>query len=275
MLSRRAVCVALAVAGLSLTSNPRFAFGLTPADALRDLARSPDFRARADAAVILGRTRPPGAREALETALGDRHPTVRAAAANALAELGDPLAVAALARRAGSETSPSVKAQMESAVRQLQRGVPSDQGGAKRYLVRLGPMRNSTNVRGDEMRRVLHDATRWRARALRGAAVVSDGDSSPVAPASERRLPIITLEGSLTQLAESPMAGGVQVQAKVEFLVRREQTLKGTLAGGATTYGTSPTLTDLGRRRLQDDAVSGAVESALRGADQGLLVAGL
>lgn len=275
MLSRRAMCVALAVAGLSLTSIPGIAFGLTPADALRDLARSPDFRVRVSAAVTLGRTRPPGAREALETALGDEHPAVRIAAANALAELGDPLAVAALARRVGSETSPSVKAQMEAAVRQLRRGVTSDQGANVRYVVRLGAMRNPTGIRGDEMRSVLHEATRSRARALKGAAVAADGDSAPHAQASGRRLPVITLEGSLTQLAESPISGGIQVQARVEFLVRRGQILKGTLTGGATTFGTSPTLSDLGRRRLQDDAVSGAVESALRGADQGLLVAGL
>jgi hypothetical protein len=282
MLSRRAMCGALAVAGLSLTFAPRFAFALDPADALRDLARSPDFRVRASAAVTLGRTRPPGAREALESALGDKHPAVRTAAANALTELGDPLAVAALERRLGSETSPSVKAQMQSAIQQLQRGVTADQGGARRglgpnvrYVVRLGAMRNSTGIRGDEMRTVLHDAIRSRARALKGAAVAADGDSSLLSQASGRRLPVITLEGSLTQLAESRIAAGIQVQARVEFLVRREQILKGTLAGGATTFGTSPTLSDLGRRRLQDDAVDGAVESALRGADQGLLVAGL
>ena len=282
MLSRRAVCVALAVAGLSLTGAPRLAFALEPTDALHDLARSPDFRVRVSAAVTLGRTRPSGAREALEAALGDKHPAVRIAAANALAELGDPLSVAALARRFGSETSPSAKAQMQSAIQQLQRGVTADQGGGRRglgpnvrYVVRLGQMRNSTSIRGDEMRTVLHDATRSRARALKGAAVVPDGDSALLSQASGRRLPVITLEGSLTQLAESPIAGGVQVQAHVEFLVRREQILKGSLTGGATTFGTSPTLSDLGRRRLQDDAVAGAVESALRGADQGLLVAGL
>jgi hypothetical protein len=282
MLTRRAVCIALAVAGLSLTWGPRSAFGLDSADALRDLARAPDFRVRVSAAVTLGHTRPLGAREALETALGDKHPAVRIAAANALAELGDPLAVAALARRSASETSASVKAQMQSAIQQLQRGVTADQGGARRglgpnvrYLVRLGPMRNSTGIRGEEMRSVLHDATRSRARGLKGAAVAVDGDSALLAQASGRRLPVITLEGSLTQLAESRIASGFQVQAHVEFLVRREQILKGTLTGGATTYGTTPTLTDLGRRQLQDDAVGGAVESALRGADQGLIVAGL
>lgn len=290
MLSRRAVCVALAVAGLSLTWVPRFAFALDPADALRYLARSPDFRVRVSAAGTIGRTRPSGAREALEIALGDKHPAVRVAAANALAELGDPLAVAALARRVGSETSPSVRAQMDSAIQQLQRGVTADQGGAPsapsaggrrglgpnvHYVVRLGPMRNSTGIRGDEMRSVLQGATRSRARALKGAAVVADGDSALLAQASGRRLPVITLEGLLTQLAESRVTGGFQVQAHVEFLVRREQVLKGTLTGGATTYGTSPTLSDLGRRQLQDDAVDGAVQSALRGADQGLIVAGL
>ena len=290
MLTRRAMCVALAVAGLSLTAIPRSAFGLSPVDALRDLARARDFRVRVSAAGIVGHARPPGAREALEVALGDEHPAVRMAAASALADLGDSLAVAALARRAAGETSPAVKARMESALRQLQRGVIEEQGGAPssssaggrralgpsvRYVVRLGSMRNSTGIRGDEMQGVLQGATRSRVRMMQGAAVVADGDSALLRQASGRKLPIITLEGSLTRLAESSMAGGVQVQARVEFLVRRAQVLKGTLTGGATTYGTTPTLSDLGRRRLQDDAVDGAVQSALRGADQGLIVAGL
>jgi hypothetical protein len=180
MLTRRAMCVAIAVGGLSLTAIPRSAFGLSP---------------------VLG---------------------------------------------------PSV-----------------------RYVVRLGSMRNSTGIRGDEMQGVLQGATRSRVRMMQGAVVVADGDSALLKQAHARKLPIITIEGSLTRLAESSMAGGVQVQARVEFLVRRAQVLKGTLTGGATTYGTTPTLSDLGRRRLQDDAVDGAVQSALRGAEQGLVVAGL
>ena len=179
---------------------------------------------------------------------------------------------------------------MESAFGQLQRGVTAKQGGAPtassvagrrvlgpnvRYVVRLGLMRNPTGIRGDEMGSVLQAATRSRARLLKGAAVVADGDAALLAQARKRRLPVITVEGSITQLAESPAAGGIQVQARVELLVRREQILKGTLTGGATTFGTSPTLSDLGRRKLQDDAIDGAVESALRGAAQGLLVAGL
>ena len=71
--------------------------------------------------------------------------------------------------------------------------------------------------------------------------------------------------------------GALRITSKERCLVgqTREKILKGTLSGAATTFGSSPTLSDVGRRRLQDDAVDGAVESALRGADQGLFGAGL
>jgi hypothetical protein len=285
-MSRRAACAAIGLLVLSV-SVPRIALAQDPAGALRDLSQSPDFRVRVSAALYLGRIKPAGAREALEVALADAHPAVRVAAASALGALGDATAITALARRLGSESSASVKAQIQSSIERLRSGVAADQGGPPaddaprrqlgpnvRYVVRLGVMRNPTGIRGDEMRNVLHDAARSRARFLKGAAVV-DVDPALIAQATERKLPIITLDGSLMQLAESRVAGSVQVQARVEFAVRREQILKGTLSGAATTFGTSPTLSDLGRRRLQDDAVDGAVESALRGADQGLIVAGL
>ena len=285
-LSRRAVCAAIGLVVLSV-SAPRLALAQDPVGALRDLSQSPDFRVRVSAALYLGRTKPVGAREALEGALSDAHPAVRVAAATALGALGDPLAITALARRLGSETSASVKAQIQTTIEQLRRGVAADQGGAPqadaqhrqlgpnvRYVVRLGVMRNPTGIRGDEMRNVLHDAARSRARFLKGAAVV-DADPALIAQASERKLPIITLDGSLIQLAESRVAESIQVQARVEFAVSREKILKGTLSGAATTFGSTHTLSDLGRRRLQDDAVDGAVESALRGAGEGLIVAGL
>ena len=285
-LSRRAACAAIGLVVLSV-SVPRLALAQDPAGALRDLSQSPDFRVRVSAALYLGRTKPPGARQALEVALADAHPAVRVAAASALGALGDSLAITALARRLGSETSASVKAQIQASMEKLRNGVAADQGGAPaadashrtlgpnvHYVVRLGVMRNPTGIRGDEMRTVLHDAARSRARFLKGAAVV-DSDPALIAQATERRLPIITLDGSLIQLAESRVAESVQVQARVEFAVRREQTLKGTLSGAATTFGSTPTLSDMSRRRLQDDAVDGAVESALRGAGEGLIVAGL
>jgi len=261
---------------------PRLALAQDPANALRELAESSDFRVRVTAALYLGRTRPAGAREGLEHALGDAHPAVRVAVATALGILADPAAIGALARRQQVEPSASVKAQLQASIDQLRRGVPADAspevgrrlGPNVRYVVRLGAMRNPSGVRGDELRRVLQDAARSRARAIKGAAVV-DSDASLLAQAVERKLPILTLDGSLMQLTESRVEGSVQVQARVEFAMRREQTLKGTLSGAATTFGNGPGLSDQGRRQLQDDAVDGAVQSALRGADQGLQAAAL
>jgi hypothetical protein len=242
--------------------------------ALRDVVESPDFRVRTSAALYLGRAHPEGAREALERALSDPHPAVRLAAASALTLLGDPLALAALERRLTVETAPGVRAQIQSAIGQL-RAAPVAETAARRglapgarILVRLGTMRNNTGIRGDELRRVLHDAVRSRARALRGADVDTDG--SMVEQAAARHVPVITLDGLITRLTESMADDSLQVHAMVEFAMRREQELRGILSGAATTFGSSQTISDQGRRRLQDDAVDGAVQSALRGAD-GLL----
>jgi hypothetical protein len=279
-LSRRALGCIIGTA-VVWTALPRLALAQDAAGALRDLAESNDFRVRVSAALYLGRTRPVGAREALEHALSDAHPAVRVAAATALATLGDSGAIGALARRESVEPSASVKAQIQSSIERLKSGVSAEQpgdgarrlGGNVRYVVRLGAMRNPSGVRGDDLRRVLQTAARSRARAIRGAVVDSDG--SLAAQAAQLHVPVLTLDGSLMQLTEARVEGNVQVQARVEFAVRREQTLKGTLSGAATTFGTGPTLSDQGRRQLQDDAVDGAVQSAMRGADQGLTLAAL
>jgi len=274
--SRRAFWGVLAA--VAVGAVPRFAFAQNAIRALHDLTDSSDFRVRVSAALYMGRTHPPGAREVLERALADAHPAVRVAAAAALSSLGDPSAIAALARRQGVEPSASVNAQLQSSLDQLRRGLAADPAGKLganvRYVVRLGAMRNPSGVRGDDLRRVLQNATRSRARAIGGMAVV-EADAALLTQAAERHLPVLTLDGSLMQVNESRVAGSVQVQARVEFAVRREQTLKGTLSGAATTFGSGPTLSDQGRRQLQDEAVDGAVQSALRGADQGLTLAAL
>lgn len=280
------MCSALVVLALSIPSLPSIARAQDVAGALRDLTESPDFRVRVSAALFLGHSKAAGALEALEQALGDGHPTVRVAAATALGTLGNQAAIGALSRRLQTESSASVKAQIQATIDKLRGGVtpewqqaPPDGaargvGPAVRYVVRLGAMRNPCGVRGEEMRRVLRDAAASRAHGLKGAAVF-DNDPTLLAQAAERHLPVITLDGSLTQLLESRVAGTVQVQARVEFAVRREQTLKGTLSGAATTFGSTPSLSDQSRRQLQNDAVDGAVQSALRGANQGLIVASL
>jgi hypothetical protein len=281
-LLRRALGCALMGAALA-TSVTGVARAEDPSATMQQLAESSDFRVRVSAALVLGHTRPDGAREALEQALGDGHPAVRVAVARALGALGDPDALGALQRRLGQDSSPSVTAQLKVAIAQLRHAAGSDSAGegaghlapGVRYLVELGSMRNHSSVageRGDELEQVLGTAARARAQSMKGTAFL-DGDESLRQQAGARHVPVITLDGNLTQVTEARVGGGTQVQVRVEFAIRRGQTLRGTVSGAATTFGPGTEITEQGRRKLQDDAVQAAVQSALRGAEDGLLVA--
>jgi hypothetical protein len=250
---------------------------------MRDLAEASDFRVRVSAALVLGHTRPEGARQALEDALADGHPAVRVAVARALGTLGDPAALGALQHRLGQESSPSVTAQLRVSISELKRTSGGDSGAddvrhlppGVRYVVDLGSMRNHSSIggqRGEELAQVLGAAARARAQSMR-AGVFVEGDEALRQQASARHVPVITLDGNLTQVTEARIGGGTQVQVHVEFAVRRGQTLKGTVSGAATTFGPGSDITEQGRRKLEEDAVQAAVQSALRGAEDGLLVA--
>jgi hypothetical protein len=269
---------------LALTSTHPLRAG-DSALALREVAGSGDFRVRVTAALLLGRAKPAGALDALEHALADAHPAVRAASAEALGALGDPSALPALEQRSAVEASPSVKAQIRVTVDALRAsvGLPpaidgredardAAQTGDVRYVIALGAMRNGTGVRGDELIQVLSDAARTRTNAWRGATVM-ESDASARKHGAVRHVPVITLDGNVAQMVESRIAGNVQVHARVEFTVRRDQTLKGTVSGAATTFGYGATISEQARRQLQNDAIDGAVQSALRGAEQGIIVA--
>jgi hypothetical protein len=275
--------VACATVLTSAVAAPSLARADDASTTMHDLSDASDFRVRVSAALVLGHTRPEGAREALEEALGDVHPAVRVAAARALGSLGDPQALPALDRRLARDSSASVTAQLRVAIAQLRKNAGSDGSdgdGAPahhlapgvHYLVELGSMSNHSAVGGDDLARVLGGAARERAGSMRGTAF-SDGDASLRQQAAKRHVPVITLDGNVTQVTESRIAGGTQVQVRVEFAVRRGQTLKGTVSGAATTFGPGADLTDEGRRSLEQDAVQAAVQSALRGAEDGLLVA--
>jgi hypothetical protein len=242
-------------------------------DASSELTSNPDFRVRVTAALTLARTKPPNARANLERALDDAHPAVRAAAAAALGTLGDPAAIPALERKASSESSGSVKAQMRATIDSLRnRGGGAGGGGASignaKYVLQLGAMRNNTNVRNDQIGSVMRSAAKSRAASLTGAIVMDGTDPAIVQQAAARKIPILTLDGQLTVLQQSPARAGVSFQAQVEFSVKKypEQSLQGTMRGAATTTG-DPKHTD----QLQFQAVDGAVESAMRQADRGLM----
>lgn len=254
---------------------------LSPAqshDSRDELASAEDFRVRVGAALALGRSRTRGARQALEKALSDPHPTVRTAAGAALSALGEPAAIPVVERRLSSESSESVRSQLRATLASLRGKEPAapagnNGGGSKRYAIQMGSMKNLSGVRGPELGNVMRVSAQRRAAELQGAMVVegAGGEGGP------KGVPVLVLDGSLTKLAQQSHANGaVAFTARVEFTVRKvpENTLKGALSGAATSLGTAKSLAvPKAVVALQDQAVEGAVESAMRGASEGLLQA--
>ncbi len=270
--TRRGIEVVASIALICATAS------ISPAQdastAKRDLSSADDFRVRVEAALILGKAKGPDARGALEKALSDPHPAVRAASAAALRSQGDVAAIPALERHLSSEGSGAVKSQIRTSIDSLRSGGGSGNSAtvaAPKYVVQLGAMKNLTNVRGDQLSQVMRSAARQRAASIPGA-VLNEGGQMPAG-----HVPVVVLDGSLLRMSQQSQSNGnVTFSAQVEFSVRKvpEQTLKASLTGAATSIGTATSLTTASRvNALQDQAVNGAVESAMRNADMGLSAA--
>jgi hypothetical protein len=244
-------------------------FGQDPPGAVRDLHRSDDVRLRVSAALYLGKAKAPGTRGELEHALDDEHPSVRIAAAAALRVFGDASAVGALERRRAREGDPSVRKQLDAALSALAQPAALAPKRAK-YMVQVGAMVNRSAAREDQLATLLADSTREHVRDLPGAWVTNADDAAALRTASQRKLPVLGLDGALTKLSQAQMGGDVAVTARVEFTLRRMpgQLLRGTLTGSATAVGSSASSrTPKGLAALQVQAVESAVQGALRGAD--------
>jgi HEAT repeats len=236
----------------------------------RDLNTSDDFRVRVAAALALGKNKPAGALIALEAALSDPHPAVRAAAAVALRTLGDPAAIGPLARQMKRESAPGTRAQMVTTLEALHaKALAPVAAPAVKYAVKMGNMKNLTKVRGDALGIVMAKAAKTQAASIPGAVLVDDDLG-----AAKINAPMLVLDGTITSMKQEARVGGtVNFNAQVEFSVSKmpEHALKVALTGGATSIGTQSSLVNSVRiNALQDQAIEGAVQSALNGCNVGL-----
>lgn len=263
----RHVAAGALVAGFLLSSTVRISGALDPESAARDLAGDADFRVKLTAALYLGKARAPQSRPALERALSDVHPSVRNAAAIALATLGDAAAIPALERQKAKEPSTSVKAQIQTAIDTLKKNAQTVNNA--RVVVRLGSMSNGSGVRGAALGNVLAVAARTRAAAVPGLVLTED--EAVMRQAVSQKIPVVVLDGSVVAMTEGRDKGNVTFRAQVEFVVRKDQSMRGMLRGAATSYDSVQALNDHARiAALQNDAVDGAVQSALKDADRGI-----
>jgi len=271
----RAVLLALSLVAVAAHDAPA-----DSRQAAHDLQTSDDFRVRVSAALTLGRSHALGALALLEHALGDAHPAVRTAAAAGLAALGDRTAVPYLQQRVTTERAVAVRSEIIATIAALTGGAAPDAAGdttearwqAARYVVAIGDMHNRSGVQGEHASDVLRTATRSHARDIPGAFISDASDAGLLQQAASRHLPVLMLDGALQRLAMGQKNTELSYNAQVDYSMRRvpEQQLRGILSGSATSFGTVNALSDPNVvTMLEDQAIEGAVESALRGAARG------
>lgn len=265
----RKLVVAVLACALGLGSAS--ALAREPRELVEDLRHGDDFRLRTSAALSLGKSGSHDARAALERALADdSHPMVRTAAAAALGALGDAAALPALERAASGDAVASVKGAAAKAAQQLKK--KRARPAAAKVLLKLGKMENKSGVRGDALARVLSGATRERANTLPGVEVIGD-DSDVKAVARARKLPVLVVDGLVKSVAQSSGASGVVMSAKVEFVLKKESALRASMTGSAQALGDGDPSDARRLENLQEAAIAGAVESALKSPDALVLAA--
>jgi hypothetical protein len=87
--------------------------------------------------------------------------------------------------------------------------------------------------------------------------------------AQAQKTPMLVMDGVVNRLAKGARGSNLTVSAQVEFVVRRapEQSLKGTVSGAAEAQDTAGVAPNQRRvAQLENQALQGAVDSALKGA---------
>ncbi|MEO7095443.1 MAG: HEAT repeat domain-containing protein, partial [Polyangiales bacterium] len=187
------------VAALLITTATPGVGTTAPTDvdkAAKILQNSDDYRLRLGAALTLGNSGDFKARKPLEAALIDPHPSVRQAAASALAKLGDVLAISALEERLKKESNAPTKTAIGKAVTELKslkasgNSVSGASGGSTtsatggpdwaktKYVVVLQKMSNGTGIRPTELANVLGESARVKFSNIAGVYVVPVGTNA-------------------------------------------------------------------------------------------------
>lgn len=245
---------------------------------VRALRTSDMFRVRAQAAASLGRVQAePAVIQALTSALSDRHPAVRAAAASSLERHGDPAPLPQL-RRATRDRESAVRAAATRAVQRLEavarsqprrRGVTNNGGGSSssgpaRFYVAVG-------TPGTKVRSVSPAVLRSSRDFI--AQTVSQTRGVRIAPANERRnaaarvlrdddLVGYYLDVSITSLGPGS-SGGTRAAVSVILQTYPDRNIRSMLNGAATVTGGSGA-------QAQTQAIQGALRGALRNLPQAM-----
>jgi hypothetical protein len=237
------------------------------------LRTSPQFRVRTQAAISLGSVASdPTVVGALSQALGDEHPSVRAAAASSLERHGDPSALPAL-RRAANDRESGVRSAVARAVSHLERlqrtqprtrPVPNTEApapsGDARFYVAVG--RPGTKVRTipSDVLETAHQFIATTARGVPGVQIAPDNERPAAANRviSERGLVGYYLDSSIVEMQSQ--GGTVRVRVSIVVQTYPERNIRSMLNGSASASGAGAS--------LERQVIEGAFRGALRGLPQ-------
>lgn len=233
------------------------------------LKNGEDFRVRVTAALELGKTKSPDAREPLESALDDENAAVRTASAAALKVLGDKRSIPALERHK-KDSSSAVRSQVAATLAAL---VAISSSGKPKLIVQLGKMRSAKEVRSGKLLGDLEKSSREKFGELPGVKVVDEGNTDTDA-VKGKSLPVVMVTGHLRKLNESREGSTIVYSARVEYILHRMpgQAIAGTVSGSASTKA-SRAEAKKRSKELRRLVLAAAVESAVRRAPEALAAA--
>jgi hypothetical protein len=259
---------------------------------VRLLADSSSFRVRARAALALGSTADTGVSGALERALRDSHPLVRASAARALGTVGTRRSVVPL-RTAASDGTREVSDQAKLALRsiaareaislavpQAAPAVRSNQRASLdrvRYVLVVGEMRPPTSGGSPQLTAMLGQQLADALRELPHVAVFSLAQmTQTIADEIERRrLPAFRIDANLNRAETARSLDALDMRCEVSLLLMDEpdRTLRSMLKGAASASEQPRGPRELQQPRLVEKTMRGAVRSALANVEQALAAA--
>ena len=204
--------------------------------------QSDDFRVRARAALALGASNDDAAVDPLCQALSDPSDAVRTAVAAALGRLGRPGGTGCLKAHLATESSNSVKGQLQKAMDSISAsagGAPKTVQNAK-YYVALSTVSNSTGRAQADVDRIVLGAIRAKLDSLGLYQVAPSGEPADAARSviSARKLKAYYLSISVEKFDYSN--GNLRVRVKLAISGYPGKDLKGEVGPGMTQTGVMP-----------------------------------
>lgn len=248
---------------LAPTRSPAAPTAPDPLPALiKSLHKDPSYKVRLQAAMTLGRLRDERSVDPLLFTLrADKHPSVRAMAAQALATIGDTDALTGL-QAAQNDPDKFVRAQVEQAIVRMggrPRSMKVAPSGPK-VLLAIGDMGDRTRRAREQLLTQMRDFVRLELESTPGVAIAQKGDGG------HRRY---TIEGAITEMSRKMLPDWVQITCGVSLVLTSHP--GGAIVGMTSTSATVEHPRKGYRPDQQGKLEERALQSAVRGAHQSIV----